>query len=123
MTTTKDQLLQTAVDFALAYKRVRKPGADNRETPEYAEARMAIAALANFEGIAYNSACDLVWEAVPEQEKQLYYGYAHYSDGTVICHCVGTAQQLAESERRIRRHASAKFTRKEAEREFVLAHA
>ena len=123
MTTTKDQMLQTAVDFALAYKRVYEKGEDNHSKPEYDEARMAIAALANFEGIPYNSACDLVWAAVPEQEKQLYYGYAHYSDGTVICHCIGTAQQLAESERRIKRRTTARFTRKETSEEFVLAHA
>lgn len=56
-------------------------------------------------------------------ESTLYYGYAHYADGTVMCHCVGTSEQLDESERRIRSRASARFTRKEAEREFVLAHA
>ena len=56
-------------------------------------------------------------------ESTLYYGYAHYADGTVMCHCVGTSEQLDESERRIRRRTPATFTRKEAEREFVLAHA
>ena len=62
------------------------------------------------------------YELVPAEPK-LYYGYAHYADGTVMCHCVGTSEQLDESERRIRSRASARFTRKEAEREFVLAHA
>lgn len=56
-------------------------------------------------------------------ESTLYYGYAHYTDGTVMCHCVGTSEQLDESERRIKRCTTARFTRKETTEEFVLAHA
>lgn len=55
-------------------------------------------------------------------EGTLYYGYAHYADGTVMCHCVGTSEQLDESERRINLRTPTTFTRKEAGRGFVLAH-
>ena len=60
-------------------------------------------------------------------ESTLYYGYAHYTNGAVMCHCVGTSEELDESEQRVLSRMSgrmsATFTRKEVEREFVLAHA
>ena len=32
----------------------------------------------------------------------LYYGYAHYSDGSCICHCYGTLEDVEKSEERIK---------------------
>lgn len=46
----------------------------------------------------------------------MYYGYARYEDGTCICHCYGTLQEVEESERRVLEGSKVKvsgFERKE----------
>lgn len=60
MTTTKDKMLQNAV---IACKQTCKLGAANHEE-EHADAQMAVAAYADFSGIGYDMACNLVMETI-----------------------------------------------------------
>lgn len=63
MTKTKDQMLQNAINAVIAYKQTCKLGVANHKE-EYADAKMAVAAYANFSGISYDKACNLVMETI-----------------------------------------------------------
>lgn len=46
----------------------------------------------------------------------MYYGYAMYEDGTYLCHCYGTLEEVEESERQVLEGSKVKvswFVRKE----------
>lgn len=46
----------------------------------------------------------------------MYYGYARYEDGTCICHCYGTLEEVEEPERQVLEGSKVKvsgFVRKE----------
>lgn len=63
MTETKDQMLQNAIDAVIAYKQTCKLGVANHKE-EYADAKTAVAAYADFSGIGYGRACNIVMEAI-----------------------------------------------------------
>lgn len=60
---TKNQMLQSATDAVIAYKQTCTMGVANHG-PEYVEAQMAVASYANFAGISYERACDIVMETL-----------------------------------------------------------
>lgn len=63
MTKTKEQMLQNAINAVIAYKQTCKLGVANHKE-EYADAKMAVEAYANFSGISYDKACNLVMETI-----------------------------------------------------------